>query len=230
METCVGGSTIEKSHYEEWSGQEGGLLHGQEGGLLHAEEMESCLDGSFTEKDKCDGFEGGVQGVVTGSMDHNNKEGTRDHSSLNWPEENTEAIGDTEMLEAEKEVGDLFESYAASMGGRSEEEKVAADVSAEEVPRTSIHIETKHATENSDLFQSYTPTVLEEVEQIMDDEQEDSDKVIAEGILWLVGDRCVARWEEEQGGDGLWYRAQVRESFKNLFTESVRKWVYGIRP
>ena len=83
MEACVGGSTIEKNHYEEWSGQEDGLLHGQDGGLLHAEEMESCLDRSFTEKEKCDGFESGVQGVVTGSLDDIHKKCIRNNNRYN---------------------------------------------------------------------------------------------------------------------------------------------------
>ena len=97
---------------------------------------------------------------------------------------------------------------------RSEEEKVAAEVFNEEVPRSSIHIEPKPAAENGDFFQSCPAIVLELTEQIRDDEKKDSDKAVAEGILWLVGDRCVARLEEEQGGDGLWYRARVRQGFE----------------
>ena len=52
------------------------------------------------------------------------------------------------------------------------------------------------------------------MEQVGDDEEEDSGKVLAEGIVWVVGDRCVARWEEDQDGDGLWYRAQVGRGFE----------------
>jgi len=148
--------------------------------------------------------------MATGSSDRNDEEGTGDNSilqPLNWPEENTEAIGGTALLEMENEAGDLFESYAASMGGRSEDEKLAAEESNEGELRSSIYIEPKPATEDGDLFQSYPATILEGMEQIGDNEEEG--KALAEGVLWLVGDRCVARWEEEQGGDGLWYRAQV---------------------
>ena len=84
---------------------------------------------------------------------------------------------------------------------------MASEESTEGVLRPSTHTEPKPATEDSDLFQSYPATILEEREEIGDDEK-GSSKALAEGV-WLVGDRCVARWEEEQGGDGLWYRAQV---------------------
>ena len=212
METCVDGSHTEKDHCEEWSGQEddGELHHLEIGSESHAEKMESCLDGSYTEKAECDSC--GVQEMATGSSDRNDEEGIGDNSilqPLNWPEENTEAIGGTALLEMENEAGDLFESYAASMGGRSEEEKLAAEESNEGELRSSIHIEPKSATEDGDLFQSYPATILEGMEQIGDNEEEEEGKALAEGVLWLVGDRCVARWEEEQGGDGLWYRAQV---------------------
>ena len=212
METCVDGSHTEKDHCEEWSGQEddGELHHLEIGSESHAEKMESCLDGSYTEKTECDSC--GVQEMATGSSDRNDEEGIGDNSilqPLNWPEENTEAIGGTALLEMENEAGDLFESYAASMGGRSEEEKLAAEESNEGELRSSIHIEPKSATEDGDLFQSYPATILEGMEQIGDNEEEEEGKALAEGVLWLVGDRCVARWEEEQGGDGLWYRAQV---------------------
>ena len=212
METCVDGSHTEKDHCEEWSGQEDDceLHHLEIGSESHAEKMESCLDGSYTEKAECDSC--GVQEMATGSSDRNDEEGIGDNSilqPLNWPEENTEAIGGTALLEMENEAGDLFESYAASMGGRSEDEKLAAEESNEGELRSSIYIEPKPATEDGDLFQSYPATILEGMEQIGDNEEEEEGKALAEGVLWLVGDRCVARWEEEQGGDGLWYRAQV---------------------
>ena len=142
--------------------------------------------------------------MVTGSLGHN-EEDVRDSSilqSLNWREENIEAIGDAELVETE--AGDNFESYEESLRGKSDEQKLSAEVGDEGELRS----QPQPATEHSDPFQSYPATRLEGLEQ-SSDEMEDLSKVPAEGIVWVVGDRCVARWEEDQDGDGLWYRAQV---------------------
>ena len=61
------------------------------------------------------------------------------------------------------------------------------------------------------------------MEQIGDDEEEEEGKALAGGLLWLVGDRCVARWEEEQDGDGFWYRAQVGEGLLFEFCHPLLK-------
>ena len=235
LETCLDGSNTEKDNCKEWSGQEDDceLHHLETRSESHIENMESCLDGSYTEKDKRGNYEGEVQEVVTASLEQNHAEGIMNISisqSSNWPKENieTRAIGDTSVAvssgeepttfplvgnesEVEDEQEMCFESFHPMEKVQGWNSEHGNDV--EVGPEEDIGVEPS-ATENSDLFQSYPATVLEGQEQIREVEVEELDKSGVEDNLWIVGDRCVARWEEEQGGDGLWYRAQVGQELK----------------
>ena len=140
--------------------------------------------------------------------------------SSNWPEQNIEtgaivaaAMGESssgeEKDEDEQEMG--FESFHPMENLQGWNSDYANVVEAGPEEETGVE---PPVADNSDLFQSYPATILEGQDQIGEVEVDDLDKGGVDDNLWMVGDRCVARWEEEQGGDGLWYRARVGQGFE----------------
>ena len=127
---------------------------------------------------------------------------------------------------SEVEETDIFQSYTAHMQGkegRNGEEKLTNEASDDLGGglEQSIPIGSKPSGQDveDDLFQSYPATVLEGTAEHSAEGKDDQTEGHGEGVFWAAGDPCVARWEEEQDGDGLWYRAQVGQDDLSFFLQ-----------